>query len=156
MRNSLASLLLVLLASYATAKSQEIAVCRSPEGMGYFHYTGLLKEADAGWAEEKITNGAFTLTQDDSGQIDILYVDAWKKPVSSANDGALVRLLRRGEESITVIAHYPETSTEIYTFFREKSGAHRFTLLQSRTGSVVAKSSLMMGYCDPIKFQLLK
>lgn len=156
MKNALIPLCFLLLSTVGATQAQEVAVCRNPSGMGYYHFTGLLKEDSAGWEKEEITGGVFTLTRNDKGDMDILYVDTRKKPVSSVTDGAIVRLLRRSEHSATVLVHYPETSTELYTFFKEKNGAHRFTLVQSRTSGFIEKSSLMMGECDNINFPRLK
>ncbi len=71
------------------------------------------------------------------------------------SDGGLVRLLRRSADTITVLVHYSGATTEIYSFFREKDGRNRFTLLQNRTGAgaLLPKSSLMVGDCDEIAFE---
>lgn len=143
--------LLLCIASYS--HGVELATCRAPSGKSYFHESGLTDKRSAGWADDKISNAVFTLTQADDGVFDVLYVDARGKPVSSTQDGALVRLLRKGTTSVSVLVYYPSSSTEIYTFFTEKSGAHKFTLLQSRSGDAAAvpKSTLLVGPCEPIR-----
>lgn len=59
---------------------------------------------------------------------------------------------------MSVLVHYPASSTEIYSFFKERSGAHKFTLLQSRNGDATAvpKSALLVGLCEPIRFDLVR
>lgn len=69
-----------------------------------------------------------------------------------------MRPLRKGTSSISVLVFYPSSSTEIYTFFTEKDGSHKVALLQSRNGdgSIVPKSTLLVGPCEPIRFDLMK
>ena len=91
-------------------------------------------------------------------KVDVLYVDTRNKPISSVQDGGNVVLLRQGSDSITVLVHYQDGSTtEIYSFFKEKDGTHKFTQMQSKTGNsaMFPKSALLVGTCDPIKFELL-
>lgn len=136
----------------------ELATCRAPAGKSYYHYSGLSDKKAAGWADDKISNAVFTLTQGADGAFDVLFVDGRGRPVSSAQDGALVRLLRRGESSVSLLVFYPSNSTEIYTFFLEKDGVSKFTMMQSRSGDAVPlpKNSLLVGLCDSIRFDLLK
>lgn len=154
------SLLIVLfLVGISTAAhAEEIAVCREPIGHAYYHYAGLSDKKGSGWIQDKIGGGAFSLVQATDGSFDILFVDIRKSPVSSVQDGALIRLLRRGAESLTLIVIYPGAVTEIYSLFRERDGHLRFTLMQNKTGdaAMFPKSSVMVGDCDRIKFDSVK
>lgn len=136
----------------------EIATCRSPIGKAFYHYDGLMDKASAGWNDDKISDGVFSLTISADQALDLLYVDFAKKPVSSVQAGGLVRILRRSATDLTVIVLYPESTTEIYSFFKERDGTFRFTLLQNKTGDgvILPKSSLMVGLCDPIRFELVQ
>ncbi len=155
MRNHLISVMLAVLASSTAAQSQEITTCRNPSGKAYFHFSGQLSKDASGWVDDKISDGVFTLTQGADGSVDILYVDIYKKPISTVADGGLVRVLRRSDTSVMIIVLY-SSSTEIYTFFKEKDGGSRFTLFQGRSNAVISKSSLLQGNCDSIRFDLLK
>lgn len=138
-------------------QAQEITTCRSPTGKAYYHFAGLIDKANAGWTEDKITGGVMTLIRTED-KLDLLFVDALKKPISSVQDGAKIVLLRSGATSITILVHYQNgPTTEIYSFFKEKDGAFRFTHMQSKTGdtAIAPKSSLMVGTCDPIRFDLV-
>lgn len=139
------------------AQAQEIATCRNPEGKVFFHFAGVLGKANAGWGEDKISNGVFTLVR--TGKtLDLLYTDTRNKPISVTQEGGNLVLLRHGPDSITVLSHYPNgPTTEIYSFFREKDGRHRFTLLTSKTGdaALTPKSSVMTGICEGIRFDAL-
>jgi hypothetical protein len=135
------------------AHAQEIATCRAPEGYTFFHYAGIAQKGKAGWDTDKISKGVFTLRMVGMDAVDILYVDIANKPISSAQDGARVILLRQSQDSIAVLVAYPSV-TEIYTFFVEKDGRHRFSLMQSKSGPEIPfpKSTLLVGNCDAIQF----
>ena len=98
-----------------------------------------------------------TLVQTSNGTLDMLFIDARNKPISMTQDGAKLVLLRSSDKSISILAHYAGATTEIYSFFQEKDGRNRYSVLTSRTGpqTVVEKSSVMLGVCDPIRFDLL-
>lgn len=150
-------LLLVGLASIPV-QAMEIATCRSPKGQAYYHFGGLMKKSDSGWHEDNISAGTISFTRGQDGSVDILYVDVRKKPISSTQDGGIVRLLRVSQTSATVLVFYPNgASTEIYTFFTEKDDSHKFSMLSSKSGdqAIIPKSALMVGSCDPIRFDLL-
>lgn len=147
----------LLAATVMTAHGQEVATCREPAGRAYYHFTGLTKKSDAGWTDDKISNGVITLTKN-GNDVDILYLDVRRKPISSTQDGAKVVLLRADRTGIAVLVHYPGGAvTEIYSFFQESDGRSRFTLLQSKVGdaALVPKSSVMAGTCDAIRFDVL-
>jgi hypothetical protein len=147
----------LLAATVMTANAQEIATCRDPSGRAYYHFAGLVKKADARWQDDKISDGVITLTRN-GNDIDILFLDTRRKPISSTQDGAKVVLLRAGQTGIEVLVHYPEgAATEIYSFFKESDGSSRFTLLQNKTGAaaLIPKSSVMVGTCDAIRFDVL-
>jgi hypothetical protein len=157
-RMTKSSLFVLLLSTANYSHGVELTTCRAPAGKSYFHYSGLLDKKSAGWADDKMSNGVFTLTQTENGAFDVVYVDVRGKPISSSQDGALVRLLRKGSNSLSVLVFYPSSSTEIYTFFTEKDGAHKFTLLQSRNGDAAAvpKSTLLVGSCEPIQLDQVR
>lgn len=139
------------------SNAQEIATCRVPSGFVYYHFAGMVSKDQAGWSEDKVSKGVFSLTKLPNGAADILYVDIQNRPISSTQDGGTVRILRKSDDSVTVLVHYASATTEIYSFFKEKNGKHRFTWMQSKTGgeATFPKSSLMIGDCDPIRFGLL-
>ncbi len=140
------------------AQSQDLATCRNPTGKAFRHFSGAQSQEDAGWSDERISNGAITITQAADGHFDLLYVDGRNKPISMTQEGAKVVVLRSGPNELLLLSHYEATTTELYSFFREKDGKNRYTVMTSRTGprAVLPKSSLMVGDCDPIRFDLIK
>jgi hypothetical protein len=140
-----------------TAVAEEITTCREPSGTAYFHYAGLVDKKGSGWQPDRIGGGAVTLIQNTDSSFDILYLDGRKKPISSVQDGGIVRLLRQTGDALTLLVHYAGATTEIYSFFMEKDGQARFTMMQSRTGSApVQKSSILVGACETIRFDRVK
>lgn len=147
-------LVLIFVAMPAIGQSINIATCRNPSGTAYRHFSGLNDKKDSGWSDEKISNGLISLTKDATGKFDLLYVDVRKTPISMIQDGAKVILLRTGPAEISLLVHYDGATSEIYSFFREKDGKNKYTVLTSRIGpaAIAAKSSVMIGDCDPIAF----
>lgn len=140
--------------------SQEIATCRTPIGKAYYHFAGLAKKENSGWQDDEISGGVFTLTKIGTSvtdAVDLLYVDANKKPISTVQSGGIVRLLNFDSVNITILVYYPKSVTEIFSFYREKSGRYKFSMMQNKAGADIAfpKSSLMVGDCESIKFGAL-
>lgn len=145
----------MLLGTVGMAFGQEVTTCRAPAGKVFYHYAGAVAKDQAGWSDDKISKGVFSLTKVGKDAFDVLFIDGFGKPISSTQDGGVVRLLRRSADSITVLVYYPKGTTEIYSFFKEKDGRNRFSLLQNRTGDEVTypKSSLLVGDCDAISIR---
>jgi len=152
------SIALAMVAVLGAAQADELATCRAPTGHTYYHSKGVVPKEGSGWKSDGISGGVFSLVQGADGSMDVLYVDARKKPISATQDGAVVRLIRSSKTNITVFVFYKEAMTEIYSFFLERDGSSKFTLLQNRTGdgAVIEKSSLLVGPCDPIKFEQVR
>lgn len=158
MRNLIIGSCFTLTACMALAQSEEIATCRSPSGTAYFHYSAGVDKAGSGWTDDKISKGVFTLVRAKDGSFDVLYIDGRSKPISSTQDGAMVRVLRSSSENLTLLVYYERATTEIYSFFKEKDGKSKFSMLTNKTGNgaLIQKSSVMVGDCDPIRFNLIR
>ena len=158
MRSLLIGTLISFTTCAAIAQSEEIATCRNPSGKAFYHFNGLSDKAGSGWADDKISNGVTTLVRATDGTFDMLYVDIRGKPISMAQDGATIRLLRLSPVEVTLLAHYEGAATEIYSFFKEKDGKNRYSVLTNKTGSaaIIPKSGVMVGDCGPIRFDLIK
>lgn len=145
----------MLIGTCGLAFGQEVATCIAPAGKAFYHFAGNLTKDQAGWRDDTISKGVFTLNRVGKDAFDVLFIDGFGKPISSTVDGGLVRLLGRSANSITVLVYYPKGTTEIYSFFKEKDGRNRFSLLQNRSGDEVTfpKSSLMVGDCAAISLQ---
>ena len=154
MRKVLGILLLCLFANNAIG--QEVANCKSPKGKAYYFNMGIVPATKAGWDDDKISGGAFTLTKQ-GNDFDVLYFDVTKKITSSRASGAVVQPLRIGEKNFTLMVYYANDTIELYTFAIENSGAKTMHLIQSKGGeSPIQKSSVLIAECATINFELLK
>ena len=158
MHYNLIAILVAVASSTVAAQSTDIATCRDPSGKAFRHFSGPQEKATAGWSDERIGGGVVTLAQGKDGDFDMLYVDVRKKPISMSQDGAKIIKLRSGPTELSLLAHYPGSTSEIYSFFREKDGKSRYTVLTSRVGpeTFAPKSSVMVGDCEPIRFDLIR
>lgn len=141
----------------ASLQAQEITTCRNPSGKSFYHYAGMAGKAQSGWTDDKITGGVVSLVKGSDNKFDMLYFDSRAKPISMVQDGADIRLLRLSQNTITLLVYYQGSTTEIYSFFMEKDGKNRYSVLINRTGGDVPlpKSSMLIGDCEPIRFDLL-
>lgn len=158
MRSLIISTLLGVTTCLAMAQSEEIASCRNPSGTAYYHFGGLMKKDNSGWQDDKISKGVTTLVQAKDGSFDMLFIDIRGKPISMTQDGATIQMLRLSQDNITLLAYYPGAATEIYSFFKEKDGKNRYSVLTNKTGNgaLLPKSSIMVGDCNATRFDLIK
>ena len=133
----------------------DVAKCANPSGMVYYPYLGVPKK-NAGWHDDKISDGRFTLNRLAAGKYDILFTDATKSVISSIQDGGTVIRLFRGENAAMFAVIYTKGTAEIYTFLIDKSGKAEFMVSTSRTGDAgIAKSSVMRGDCQFVKLDMV-
>lgn len=151
--------IIILLSFFiGTAHAQDIVSCQNPKGNAFYHHHGLVPQSKSGWSEDKITGGVTTLKLMQDGKYDILIVDARKSVISFRQDGGEIVLLRKGKNDATFLHVYPGMAVELYTFWRDPNGKNRFDMLQSKGGDglQVHKSSVMVGDCSEINFNLIR
>ena len=136
--------------------SQTIATCSNPQGYAFHHYHGLVKKEDSGFLKDGINNGTFTFVKLDSGEYDVLLMDAAKRVFSLKQDGGKIFHFRSSSRDVTFI--HANLALEVYTLWVDKNGSAFFDLLQSKGGveAPIHKSSLMVGKCDFINFSAIK
>lgn len=142
----------------SNASAYEITNCRNPQGHSYFHHASSASRDDAGWQKDSITGGLTTLQRLNDGTYDILLVDVRKKIISLRQDGGEVLLLRKGSADATFLHIHPGMVMEMYTFWTDAAGHAKFDLIQSKGGDgmPIHKSSVLIGDCDEIHFNLIK
>lgn len=156
--NRLYKAALVLLSfSVNLAWSQTVASCSNPDGYAYYHYAGVVSKKDSGFDKDKITGGMTTIQKMSDGSFDILIVDTRKKILSMVQDGGKVVMLRKGSKDATFMLYFPNNTIEIYTIWVDADGQKKYDYLSSKGGDAtsVHKSSVMIGKCDEINFNLL-
>lgn len=149
----LVGFLFLILSKPVYADEYVIARGENPKGKTYFAYTGLVPKKDTGWQDNGIKNGVFEVVIS-NGNLDVRYVDAAKRIMSSVTDGGQVTILNRGKNEISVLVHYPKNGIEVYSFYVDKEGKNKFILTQARGGESVpiTQSSIFVGSCDFIYF----
>jgi hypothetical protein len=146
----------LLLCCVSAVHAEDIANCQSPSGHVYFTHRGVIGKSDAGWTTDKITSGKFTLTRNSQRKYDLLFVDASKRVTSTVADGGNIVLMRHYADDAAFIIAYADT-LEIYNFWKDAAGKLQFSMLQNRgSGSAVSKSSVLVGQCEFIKFDLIR
>ena len=148
-----------LIAFYSTLTfAQTITNCRNPAGYAYYNHSGVISKKESGFKNDKITGGitSFVKLQDD--KFDITIVDTRKQIISFTQDGGIVALLRSGKNDATFLHYYPGMVIELYSIWVESDGKTKFSMIQSKGGDnmPIHKSSVLVGDCDPINFDLLK
>ena len=150
MRGIVFFVLTTFVSSYAF--SQDLAICHSPKGKAYYAHNGIVPKDKAGWQDDAITGGTYTLTRQGK-EFDLLYVDATKRVASTKAQGGTVQLLRIGENNFSVLVYYPNSTIEIYSFIKDNSGKLTLHIMQSKGGdALLQKSSVMIGKCEVIDF----
>jgi len=144
---------ILIFSNLVFAEEYIIAHGENPQGKAYFPYMGLVQKNDSGWQNDSIKNGVFEVAIG-NGKLDIRFVDAAKRIKSSLADGGQVTILNKGENEISVLVHYPNTSIEVYTLYIDRDGNKRFILTQMRGGknTMLTKASILTGSCDFIYF----
>ena len=127
-------LAIAFLTAATSASAGTIAACGSQEGRAYYPAAGLVPKGKDGWADDQISAGSTTLTQNAKGELDVLFKDATGEISSAQNSSAEVVLLRKSENEITVLVAYMEgaQAAEIYSFVREVDGRAKMLQLSSR------------------------
>lgn len=147
------------LASFCTLGfSQTIADCKNPDGYAYYHHS-FDKNKKTEFSKDKISGGMLSIVKVKDKTYDLLVVDSRKKISSMSQDGGKFVLLRKGETDATFLLIFPNSSIELYTLWLDGEGKSKLDMLQSRGGDETLltshKSSVMVGSCDVINFELI-
>jgi hypothetical protein len=140
----------------SVALAADLANCESPIGQAYFPHKGLVNKKESGWQTDKISGGKFTLTKNSQNQYDLLFIDSTKRITSTVADGGKIVPMRRNADDAAFIIAYSD-AIEIYNFWKTAEGKLQFSMLQNKgSGAVISKSSVLIGQCDFVKFDLMK
>jgi len=132
----------------------DIARCGASEGYGYFPKIGFAaSDQSAGeWTEDRISNGRFTVTLSDANEFDILVLDATGGIYSSRSSGAVIRMIGKTDEALALIAIYPGTSIETYTFVRNVDGDAEVMWTANKYGTLIPKAGSYRAACSFLAF----
>lgn len=140
----------VVAASQANAGT--IAACGAQKGHAYYPAAGLVKKGQDGWQDDQMTAGSTTLTQNDKGELDLLFKDSRGEIVSSRDDGGKVIPLRVSSQEVTVLVAYSEgaQAAEIYSFVREADGKAKMLMLSSKSTMMIPKAAVYVADCTTL------
>lgn len=148
-------LLFLALTSLNIFAQTQIASCHDPKGFAFYPFIDPVPKNKSGWTDDAITGGITTLIRIGANDYDLLFTDAYKRIISSKQDGGLVKVIRAGTNEITVLILYSNI-VEIYSFWKAKDGQLQYSIIQSKgLGNPIYKTSVMVGKCDFINFNAI-
>lgn len=143
---------IAVVAAATTASAGTIAACGPQKGHAYYPAAGYVKKGQDGWQDDQISAGSTTLTQNDKGDLDVLFKDSRGEIVSSRDDGGQIVPLRVSSQEITVLVAYPEgiQAAEIYSFVREADGKAKMLQLSSKSTAMIPKAAVYVADCTTL------
>lgn len=143
---------IAVIATGSQAAAGTIAACGPQKGHAYYPAAGLVKKGQDGWDEDQMSTGATTLTQNNKGELDVLFKDSRGEIVSSRDDGGQVIPLRMSKNEITVLVAYSEgaQAAEIYSFVREADGSAKMLQLSSKGVAMIPKAGVYVADCTTL------
>jgi hypothetical protein len=129
----------------------KIASCSQPTGKSYYPELGITTTKTSGWKDDGIKSGIVKLSKIGKNKYDIVFVDTYRRIVSSVEEGSHVLMLSYKENIISFLVISLGKTVEIYTFLKNNSGKLEYIYISSRS-ILMPKASVMRGDCDFINF----
>jgi hypothetical protein len=126
-------LLLLLFFFPHLAFAETIATCENPKGYEYYPFAGSVPESGSGWDEGGFTGGTYRLTQDDEGNLDVIFTNNSGQFVSALNDGGSVVPFSFDENQISVIVLYMGSVVETFSFINNNAGLNELIFTATKT-----------------------
>ena len=142
-------LLLLLFFLPNLAFSEIIATCENPQGYAYYPFFGFITEADSGWDTDRFTGGVYKLTQDDSGNFDVIFTNKGGQFVSAIQDGGSVAPFSFDENQISIIVLYMGSVVETFSFIKNNVGNFELIFTQTKT-KIIPKASAYRAKCSQL------
>jgi hypothetical protein len=143
--------------SQASMAASDIAQCGSISGWTHYHAGDVMLAARSGWQKDGISKGKTALKKLDSGDFDILYLDATGSIYSYIQDGYKIWRVRASGSDIALVLVSPRGIIEFYNFYKEPNGKLKMDWAQNKGDTfLIAKSSMMSGECSFIEFDAAK
>ncbi len=132
----------------------KIASCSQPTGRAYYPELGITTTETSGWKDDGIKNGIVQLSKIGKNKYDIVFVDTYRRIISSVEEGADVLMLSYDKNIISFLVISSGKTVDIYTFLKNNSGKLEYIHMTSRS-ILMPKFSVMRGNCDFIHFSKL-
>lgn len=139
-------LVLGLLLPFSGISNALTVSCGESNGYAYYFEGGLVGKDLAGFQEDGISNGQFSLTVNDEGEADILAIDATGAIKSATSQGGTVAIFDSGDGGLNWLAMYSDGTLEVYSYNISSNSvaAYRNTVGNPN----IAKNSLFVSNCD--------
>jgi hypothetical protein len=147
-------LITLLLISSFNISADDVAICTGLSGYSYYMDYGVVPKESAGWTKDEMDDFQLKVTRDSNGKFDILFKDQIGY-ASSLNDGATITPSIRTNDSLSLISNYPNQTTEIYSFWKNRDGKLKYSLAQVKNGTpLIRKNTLFVGNCSILNFNI--
>lgn len=141
-----------------SAYAENIAVCGASQGYAYSALRKMTKENDAGWHQDGISNGKFTLLKKQDGTLDILSVTTFSDVfgvISDAEEGVKIVLNGLSNESATIVALHPEV-VATYVFQKLNNGKYQVMYTRAKAESPFPEISGFVADCSYLNLEALQ
>ena len=146
MRAYLTTILSALIAIFysVAASSQSLLDCGPNTGYTYYFAGGYVPADMAGWQQDGISNGQFSLILRGE-ELDVLFLDASGSLVSAQADGGQIYPLHISDTAVSVLVIYPLDVVEVYQF---DLSSKSYTLSSVKYGDApIRKAGTLAGKC---------
>jgi hypothetical protein len=126
--------------------AKNLFTCNSSlKGNAYYHFGGVVNRDFSGWKEDGLSNYSVAISER-NGEVDVLFKDSTGNIISAKADGAGVLKIGDSEDWLSVIAVYPNQTTEMFTF---NFINNEISVSIHRYGDFkIKKSATFVGVCD--------
>jgi hypothetical protein len=141
----------LLLGAANPAQAETVASCGATKGHAFYLERAAVPAGAGGWTADGITQGRNIVTREVSGEYDLVFSDALTRNLSARAEGGRVLALVDEPDSLVLLVSYPTTGvTEVFAFFRERGGATRMSMQQTKVGEglKVQKAALYVAECS--------
>jgi hypothetical protein len=137
----------LLFSSHAMAETVYVS-CGSSKGYSYYFQGGAVKSNEAGFTEDGISNGLFTLTVDEKNNGEVLFKDTSGVIKSASSQGGIITVMPVEDKGFNWLVLYPEGSMEVYSL---KIASMKVVSYRNTVGNrLIAKNSLLVSDCKAI------
>lgn len=148
-------LLFIPSVTHAQLHKNNVAVCSSSKGYGYYAQRNLMTEGNVGWKEDKNLTGSMTFKKYDDGKLDLIFTDATRGSYSGTEEGASILPVSISENAASIVLIYPNQLSEAYVFQRLKSGEFQVMWTQAKAETPFPKVAAWVGKCSYLNLKLL-
>ena len=137
------------------AFAETIATCENPKGYEYYPFAGSVPISGSGWDEGGFTGGTYRLTQDDKGNLDVIFTNNSGQFVSALNDGGTVMPFSFDQNRVSVMVLYMGSVVETFSFINNNAGVNELIFTQTKT-QFIPKVAAYRANCSQLDLYKIK